>query len=196
MQSRHRSIERQQPPFTRSLSKRLTQSMDRGLALQNPNETPGSVQSAAFNHFNRNKPHMSTSNIIGDQYNNLRESQEDLEDMEAGDYNVNDSIQQPRLNSNQFQPTPSRQPNGQTNFQQQPPKINPSFMDRFPKDSANFSNRSNNSSRQPEIYQSINKKSTTMPNFNQQNNRNLDTSLPLNEQATSFEHLDEYYTVS
>ena len=69
-------------------------------------------------------------------------------------------------------------------------------MDRFPKDSANFSNRSNNSSRQPEIYQSINKKSTTMPNFNQQNNRNLDTSLPLNEQATSFEHLDEYYTVS
>ncbi len=37
MQSRHRSIERNQPEFTRSLSKRLTQSMDRGLAMENPN---------------------------------------------------------------------------------------------------------------------------------------------------------------
>lgn len=32
MQTRQRSVERQQPPFERSLSKRLTQSMDRGLA--------------------------------------------------------------------------------------------------------------------------------------------------------------------
>ena len=64
MQSRNRSIDRSQPAFTRSLSKRLTQSMDRGLAVQVQNDaTPGSVQSAAFNHFNRIKPHQSISNL-------------------------------------------------------------------------------------------------------------------------------------
>lgn len=86
MQSRHRSIDRNQPAFTRSLSKRLTQSMDRGLAY--PNDTPGSVQSAAANHFSRMKPHQSISNLPNRQLD-LRESQEDL-DIDQGDYNVAD----------------------------------------------------------------------------------------------------------
>jgi hypothetical protein len=195
MQSRHRSIERSQPPFARSLSKRLTQSMDRGLANQNPNETPGSVQSAAVNHFNRVKPHMSTSNIV-DPYNQLRE-EEDLEDLEqAGDYNVNDNSL--RLNkptssnsANQFQATPSRQPaqNSYTQGTVNIPKVNPaSFMNRFPKESANLSNRSNDPNN---MYQSVNKKPNTISNFNQ--NRNVETLPAQNE---PFENLDEYYTVS
>ena len=185
MQSRHRSIERSQPPFARSLSKRLTQSMDRGLANQNPNETPGSVQSAAVNHFNRVKPHMSTSNIV-DPYNQLRE-EEDLEDLEqAGDYNVNDNSLR-----NQFQATPSRQPaqNSYTQGTVNIPKVNPaSFMNRFPKDSANLSNRSNDPNN---MYQSVNKKPNTISNFNP--NRNVETLPAQNE---PFENLDEYYTVS
>lgn len=58
MQSRHRSIDRNQPAFTRSLSKRLTQSMDRGLAYDSQ-----PVQTAAANHYSRMKPHVSISNI-------------------------------------------------------------------------------------------------------------------------------------
>ena len=99
MQSRHRSIERNQPDFTRSLSKRLTQSMDRGLAMENPSATPGSVQAAAFNHFNRNKPHQSLSNLR-DQNPDDMDDQDDLD--QAGDYNVNNARYNPK--TNQYQP--------------------------------------------------------------------------------------------
>ncbi len=46
IQSRYRSVERQQPAFERSLSKRLTQSMDRGLSsttFQRPNINSKSI---------------------------------------------------------------------------------------------------------------------------------------------------------
>jgi len=182
--------------------------MDRGLA----SETPGSVHSAAFNHFNRTKPHMSTSNII-DPYNNngqidLRESnEEDLEDL-GGDYNVNDNSFRLNKPTNQIRPgnNYSQQPQ-QTQQSQQPqqqppnvPKINPNFLDRFPKDSANFSNRSNDSNNinnnKNTIYQSVNKKSTTMPNFNPNRNNSNADQIPRHNEATSFENLDDYYTVS
>ena len=95
MQSRHRSIDRaQQPAIIRSLSKRLTHSMDRGLA----SDTPGSVQSAAVNHFNRMKPHASVANIPNRQQQqqqqpNINEFQEEMDsDMpDQADYNVNDN---------------------------------------------------------------------------------------------------------
>ena len=176
MQSRNRSIDRSQPSFKRSLSKRLTQSMDRGLATQNPSETPGSVQSAAFNHFNRIKQNQSTSNITR-QNIDLRESQEDLD--LGGDYDVND---QNNFENNDF---PNEQQDPYKKHQIREPGSNRN----------NYVNNPNNSSRVggksdglPRLNQGFNdqyslntgtKKSSTLPNFGQQD-----------------EQLDEYYTVN
>jgi hypothetical protein len=114
MQSRHRSIERAQPAFVRSLSKRLTHSMERGLAA---NDTPGSVQSAAQNHFSRMKPHASVANIPNRQQYDLRESQEELD---QADYNLNENFnsggQQQQPQRNQFLP---QQQQGYNNNQMQ-----------------------------------------------------------------------------
>lgn len=211
MQSRNRSIDRTQPQFTRSLSKRLTQSMDRGLAQQNPNETPGSVQTAAINHFTR-KPHMSTSNLPGNQLNrldsNLRESDEDLE--QGGDYVVNNNNTNSGSYTRQFQPhqlqpqqqhTPSRNPlgtpqgynnNNNSSRSQQSNNVNNSinnnqqrYNDRYGADGNELSNRFGNvdinDSRTGSYGQ---KKSNTLPNFqDQQRNFNND----------QFD--DQYYTV-
>jgi hypothetical protein len=232
-----RNVDRQQPQFTRSLSKRLTQSVDRGLANQNPNETPGSVQSAAFNHYNRVKPHMSTSNIPGsDQYKqnpDLRESQEELDIDQGGEYTVADNYEEsrpPRLNiapgSQQYRDSPDRRINSDSRYQpslQQPlpfqhqqqqqsyssnrqfsgrqqdqnmapssilPKLGQSYMDRIPKDTANYSNRSTDSRgqplssyQQPRGYQQQPPKSTTVPNIGQA------------VQMDPIDPLEEYYTV-
>lgn len=179
MQSRHRSIDRSQPSFTRSLSKRLTQSMDRGLALQNPNDTPGSVQSAAFNHYNRIKQHQSISNLPNQQQNmDLRESQEDLDE---GDYNVNDNN---KFQNNQYadQQNTSYRNQGQTQEvsggRGNVPRINQNFADRIPKDSGNLSNRS---------------ATNNLPQFNKRV-QNFDQDDQ--QDGNSFDQLDEYYTVS
>ena len=163
--------------------------MDRGLALQNPNDTPGSVQSAAFNHFNRMKAHMSTSNIPGSQLqrpkNGIKESQEDLD---FGDYNVNDRA----MPSNQFEAIIAPKTDQQSqiaSFLNNNSKVNSNFIDRIPKDSANISIRSNESAN---AYQSINKKSNTISNFNQ--NPNMGT-IPQSEAASFGDQVDEYYTV-
>jgi erythrocyte membrane protein band 4.1 len=144
MQSRHRSIDRSQPSFTRSLSKRLTQSMDRGLSVQNHQHdgTPGSVQSAAFNHFNRMKPHLSINNLQNNHNSgrnsnsnnyDLRESQED--DLDGADYDVSDNnmrqmtdpIKSPRNDINNVTDAGFRKANN------------------LPQNQANFSNRSTSS---------------------------------------------------
>ncbi len=186
MQSRNRSIDRNQPQFTRSLSKRLTQSMDRGLAVQNPNETPGSVQSAAFNHFNRIKQHQSTSNLPNrNNPNEFRESQEDLEI--GGDYNVNDQDylddqdQFNNKNNNINNKNQRIQPQGPTNVNSYVNNPNRSPANNIINNNTNnFSNRSN--SNDPYA-----KKSNTLPNFgNQIGNQN---------EQDSFDQLDEYYTV-
>jgi len=70
LQARNRSVDRQQPSFTRSLSKRLSQSMDRGFN-SGPN-TP------ATNSLNR--PHTSTHSIPNQI--KLRESDEDADEDE------------------------------------------------------------------------------------------------------------------
>ena len=201
MQSRHRSIERNQPDFTRSLSKRLTQSMDRGLAMENPNATPGSVQSAAFNHFNRTKPHMSLSNLRG-QNQSMNESQDDL--AQGADYNVNPPSTRYNPQNNQYQQVTTPNNNTQRQISQPLPNMASnglkSLIDRIPKDSANLSMRSNESNTPSGIYQSVQRKqqnnqyqSSTQNSYNQQNYNNNNNN---NNQQDSFEQLDEYYTVS
>lgn len=195
MQSRHRSIERNQPDFTRSLSKRLTQSMDRGLAMENPTATPGSVQTAAFNHFNRNKPHQSLSNLR-DQNGQGFDDQDDLDGV--GDYNVNSARYNPQTNQYQQpqQPqTPSRQ-----NSQGGVPSGIKNLIDRVQKDSANLSIRSNNSNTPSGIYQSANNKK---PNgsYSQQRqtlpNNSIRSQQQQQQQDPNYDpNLDEYYTVS
>lgn len=205
LQSRNRSIDRSQPQFTRSLSKRLTQSMDRGLATQNPSDTP--VQTAAINHFNRAKPHMSTSNIPGSRMNrqdsDLRESQEELD--QGGDYIVNNN-NNPSYNANNLTP---RSP-GQQQYPVAPSRIQgPGFNSGRPQpsgsqrlnsyddrqaDANNFSNRSatavDPAANRAGSYQGGQKKSVTLPNFGQAQQ----THLP---EVNSLEQLDEqYYTVS
>lgn len=181
MQSRNRSIDRNQPQFTRSLSKRLTQSMDRGLAGQNPNETPGSVQSAAFNHFNRIKQHQSISNLPNrNNLNEFRESQEDLE--LGGDYNVNDNLNDPNyLDDEQNFDQNMYNNNNKNQINRVQPTSNNyvNNPNRSPGNAANFSNRTNNDSYAV--------KSNTLPNFGNQN---------LNQEQDSFDQLDEYYTVT
>jgi hypothetical protein len=160
MQSRHRSIERAQPNFTRSLSKRLTQSMDRGLQNEETggSETPNSnVNSAAFNHFNKMKPHMSNINVNQQSGGGrgLRElDEDDTNENGTGDYNVHSSTVDP------YQQQRVRGPA----FQQQ----QSSYDDRFPSDtSQNFSNRSNqqqqhiptsNSFERPDDYYTVSSK--------------------------------------
>lgn len=70
MQTRNRSVDRQQPSFTRSLSKRLSQSMDRGF-----NSGPNTPASTSFN-----RPHTSTHSIPNQI--KLRESDEDADEDE------------------------------------------------------------------------------------------------------------------
>ena len=159
--------------------------------MENPNGTPGSVQSAAFNHFNRMKPHMSTSNLQR-QNVDLRESQEDLDE---GDYNVNDSN---KFNT-QFKSASSRVPT--TGGSQQASKPAQSglkkLIDRIPTDSANLSTRSNDSNTPSGMYQAVNKKPTSQQQFNQNlPNMNMNNTSMRQQEADSFEPLDEYYTVS
>lgn len=213
LESRQRSIERSQPSFTRSLSKRLTQSMDRGLALQNPNETPGSVQSAAFNHFNRMKPHMSISNIPNRPPVDLRESQEELDMDQGGDYDLNENlnerpnIKRSIINPNQAQikqPQPPQQMNTtprrvgpESPLNNQSP-INQSLPRSNNQQATNLSNRSSNDSYSVSagIYQAINKKSNTVPNFNQTQQQSNQQLEPIQQSDTnSFDQLDDYYTV-
>ena len=206
MQSRNRSIDRSQPSFTRSLSKRLTQSMDRGLASQTmPNDaTPGSVQSAAFNHFNRMKPHMSISNLQqqqqqqhqNQQQSNLNYDLRELsqEDLDGADYDVNDNnARQIIMNTNPvISPRRSQQQQQQqdgattistssggggfrTGAVNLQPKTNPNLSNRSTTFNQNQFNPNNNNNN--------NVRRIPFENVNQQ------------QQQQDFDQLDEYYTV-
>ncbi|CAF0727005.1 unnamed protein product [Brachionus calyciflorus] len=206
MQARHRSIERSQPSFTRSLSKRLTQSMDRGLALQNPLDTPGSVQSAAFNHYNKMKPHLSIG-TINKQHIDLRESQEEL-DLEQGDYDLNENVNINIPNRNyQNQPflqskiisdkkSPIISSNNNNNNNNNNKYINSNLnqnsvnliVDRNVNDLGSMSIRSNESNRPMGSYSY---------NSNLSNNNNINTSIRSSNIEQNYkknEQPEEYYT--
>jgi hypothetical protein len=209
MQSRNRSIDRSQPSFTRSLSKRLTQSMDRGLASQTmPNDaTPGSVQSAAFNHFNRMKPHMSISNLQqqqqqqqqhqNQQQSNLNYDLRELsqEDLDGADYDVNDNnARQIIMNTNPvISPRRSQQQqDGAATIATSSGGGSGGFrtgaVNLQPKTNPNFSNRSTAFNQ-----------SQFNPNNNNINSNNNVRRIPfenVNQQQQDFDQLDEYYTVS
>ena len=212
MQSRNRSIDRSQPSFTRSLSKRLTQSMDRGLASQTmPNDaTPGSVQSAAFNHFNRMKPHMSISNLQqqqqqqnqqqhqNQQQSNLNYDLRELsqEDLDGADYDVNDNnANQIIMNTNPvISPRRSQQQQQQQDDAATPIATSSGGGGGFrtgavnlqPKTNPNFSNRSTTFNQ-------------NQFNPNNNNNNNNARRIPFEnvnqQQQQDFDQLDEYYTV-
>lgn len=97
MQSRHRSIERSQPQFPRSFSKSMARSVDHGLS--GDVSTPGSVQSAAANHYNKMKPHASVANIP----NRQQQPYDEREEEEAGDYTVDDGAYIPQVRPPQQQ---------------------------------------------------------------------------------------------
>ncbi len=163
--------------------------------------TPGSVQSAAFNHFNRTKQHQSLSNLRGQNSREITDSQDDLD--QAGDYNVNSH---PRYDpqSNQYQQINTNQQPASNNTPTNAPKSGlKSLIDRIPKDSANFSLRSNESNTPSGIYQSVNPKNRQNSSYNQQQQQQSSNNNSVrgpNQQANvvpnSFEQLDEYYTVS
>ena len=131
---------------------------------------------------------MSTSNLQR-QNVDLRESQEDLDE---GDYNVNDSN---KFNT-QFKSASNRVPTtGGAN-----PKPAQSglkkLIDRIPTDSANLSTRSNDSNTPSGMYQAVNKK-PSQQQFNQNlPNMNMNNTSMRQQETDSFEPLDEYYTVS
>jgi hypothetical protein len=170
--------------------------MDRGLASQNPNETPGSVQSAAFNHFNRIKQHQSIANLPNRQNINmdLRESQEELD---GDDYNVNDANNPNYLDNNEDANfDPQQQLQDQYNKHQVRVQGPGSNVNNYVNNNLN-NNATNNSSRVP-----VN---SVLPNLVQNfsnrspssNNNNLSGRTPnYGGQPQDFEQLDEYYTVN
>lgn len=200
MQSRTRSIERNQPSFTRSLSKRLTQSVDRDLGIQS--DTPGSVQAAAFNHYNKNKSYKSTSNIPNREEIEFRESQEDLA-LEA-DYNLNDSAN--RYNQQNYPPPqqqpqqqPQQLPQAQTQPQQQYSNRTadlPRFGDNYvnTNNRINTNNNSVNSSiRQQSIGEGSQQNSQRLPNMSGFGQVQLTPIQPIND-SNSYGQ-EDYYTV-
>jgi hypothetical protein len=192
MQSRHRSIERNQPAFTRSLSKRLTQSMDRGLSADGgggggggDGETP---TSAAFNHFNRMKQHQSVANIPNNSRGggyDMRESQEDLDQM-GGDYNVNDDGN--NFNEQYYQPTPQ------------------SSQNRLPFSNKNDNNKHNNNNnnnggqgRQNDLPSSRQPSANNSYQFRrnpQQQQPSLQLGPLQQTDNNSVDQIEDYYTVS
>lgn len=185
MQARHRSIERSQPAFDRSFSKRMSQSTDRGIANQNlPNSTPGST---SLGNYNRIKPNM--ANLPRDL---LKESQEDL-DLELGaDYDLNDEYELRMPNKSQNQnilpnmtiPDKSFVNPNSNNFDNQNNRTN-SFSNEQSARLSNsnyFSNESNRpvTSNSNVSYRGSDFRPTNVANFEQNQNENL----------------DEYYTVS
>jgi hypothetical protein len=190
MQSRTRSIERNQPSFTRSLSKRLTQSVDRDLGIQS--DTPGSVQAAAFNHYNKNKSYKSTSNIPNREEIEFRESQEDLA-LEA-DYNLNDSVN--RYNQQNYQPPQQQQ------LQNQPQQQNLNRVVDLPRFGDNYvntnrintnNNSGNNSIRQQSIGEGSQQNSQRLPNVSGYGQVQLTPIQPIND-SNSYGP-EDYYTV-
>jgi len=199
MQSRTRSIERNQPSFTRSLSKRLTQSVDRDLGIQS--DTPGSVQAAAFNHYNKNKSYKSTSNIPNREEIEFRESQEDLA-LEA-DYNLNDSAN--RFNQQNYQPAQNQQQQQQQPQMQPPQAQNQQYSNRtadLPRFGENYVNTNrtntnnnsvNSSIRQQSIGEGSQQNSQRLPNMSGFGQVQLTPIQPIND-SNSYGQ-EDYYTV-
>ncbi|RNA19855.1 hypothetical protein BpHYR1_030157 [Brachionus plicatilis] len=185
MQARHRSIERSQPAFDRSFSKRMSQSTDRGLAHQNlPNNTPGS---SSLGNYNRMKPNTSIGNL---PRHHLKESQEDLDlDLEQGaDYDLNDEYEL-RLPSRDQKNLPNMTIPGKnfanvnfSDFDNQNNRTNSLLAERSPKQST--SNYRSNESNRPV---------TSNSNISYDVNRTSDYR-PVNFDQNQNEPLEEYYT--
>lgn len=184
MQARHRSIERSQPAFDRSFSKRMSQSTDRGLAHQNlPNSTPGST---SLGNYNRIKPNM--PNLSKDL---LKESQEDL-DLEMGaDYDLNDEYE-------------LRMPNNNQNQNNLPMTIpGKDFVDANVHNFDKYNNRTNSFSNEKSTRKSnsnyfsteSNRPVTSNSNASYRDSDSRPTNLANFDQNQN-EILDEYYTVS
>ena len=167
--------------------------MDRGLASQQNDATPGSVQSAAFNHYNRMKPHMSISNLQPNQQQqlnnntsqnyNLRESQEDLD---GADYDLNDPHSQYQLNpvvsprqrpEQQQQQTLNNQNQTQNSYSFRTGGLQPKSL--------NINNNNNT--------QNLSDRSANF-NTNQMQNNNI--NIQHLHTDDNFDQLDDYYTVS
>jgi hypothetical protein len=226
MQSRNRSIDRSQPSFTRSLSKRLTQSMDRGLAAQTQHNdsTPGSVNTAALNHFNRMKPHMSISNLQPQQQNqqqypqhlqqqqhqqhnssnlnnyDLRESQEELEMEDGADYDVNDANAAAAARQLHLNPIISPRRSQQQIEANNNNNNNPTIVTSSGGGGGGGGFRTG-ANLQPKTNQNFSNRSTASSSSNNANaNNNANTRrIPFenvqNNQQQDFDQLDEYYTV-